>query len=101
MISRSQAIALPSRIGLTALWRRYHRGDVPVLFLHGVLPDGLPGPFNSNGRFISLGLLRRYLDLLGGRYRFMALDGYLDHTHFRERTTVMPCIKCGLAKDRL
>lgn len=83
MISRSQAIALPSRIGLTALWRRFRRADIPVLFLHGVLPDGLSRPFNSSGKFISPGLLRRHLEPLGRRYRFVSLDDYLDHMRGR------------------
>jgi peptidoglycan/xylan/chitin deacetylase (PgdA/CDA1 family) len=83
MFGKSQAIELPSQLRLTALWRRFHRNDVPVLFLHGVLPDEASRLFNASGKFISPALLRRFLERLGQSYRFITLDDYLDHMHGR------------------
>ncbi len=83
MFGKSQVIEFPSQFRLTALWRRFHRSDVPVLFLHGVLPDEASRFFNASGKFISPALLRRFLERLGKSYRFISLDDYLDHMHGR------------------
>ncbi len=83
MIGNRQALEFASRLGVTALWRRRHPSDVPVLFLHGVLPDEESRFFNASGKFISPERLRSFLERLGRRYRFATLDDYLDHLHGR------------------
>lgn len=83
MSLKTRAFEFPSRLGLTALWRGCHRGDVPVLFLHGVLPDEASRPLNSTGKFVSPARLRQFLEHVGRSYRFIGLDDYLDHVQGR------------------
>lgn len=80
---KRRALEFPSRLGLTRLWRSCHRGDVPVLFLHGVLPDKVSRPFNASGKFVSPERLRRFLAHLGRAHKFIGLDDYLDHLYGR------------------
>jgi peptidoglycan/xylan/chitin deacetylase (PgdA/CDA1 family) len=64
----------PARYGLTRLWRRIHRSSVPVVLLHGVLPDADTSPFNSSGKFISPEKLRIFLERAGRIFRVVRAD---------------------------
>ena len=68
---------LPSRLGLTRLWRRIHTSSVPVLLLHGVLPDADTSPFNSTGKFISLDRLKGFLERITRIFRVIGADEFV------------------------
>jgi len=56
------AFQVPARLGLTRAWRVFDRTSVPVVLLHGVLPDADASPFNASGKFISPARLGAYLE---------------------------------------
>lgn len=66
--------SLPSRLGFTRIWRKFHNKTVPVLLLHGVLPDADTSPFNSTGKFISPVKLRTFLERVARIFKVVSAD---------------------------
>lgn len=69
---------LPARLGFARIWRTFHTTSVPVLLLHGVLPDADTSPFNSTGKFISVERLKSFLRRIGRIFQFISMDEFLD-----------------------
>jgi len=65
---------LPARSGLTRLWRLLSPHGVPVLTLHGVLPEREARHFNATGKFITPERLERFLTGLERLYAPLSLD---------------------------
>ncbi len=68
---------LPSKLGIARLWRTIHKSSVPILLLHGVLPDADTSPFNSTGKFISTARLKRFLERIAGVFKVISLDDFV------------------------
>lgn len=68
---------LPSTLRLTHLWRKIHTASVPVLLLHGILPDADRSPFNSTGKFISPERLRGFLGKVSRIFTIISLDDFV------------------------
>ena len=68
---------LPSSLGLARLWRKIHADSVPVLLLHGILPDADTSPFNSTGKFISPQRLRGFLENVSRIFTIVSFDDYI------------------------
>jgi peptidoglycan/xylan/chitin deacetylase (PgdA/CDA1 family) len=69
---------LPSRLGVTNLWRAIDRFSVPVVALHGVLPDADTSPFNSTGKFITPEKLRGFLERVSRIFGVIPLEEFID-----------------------
>jgi peptidoglycan/xylan/chitin deacetylase (PgdA/CDA1 family) len=65
---------MPARLGLTRLWRLIRPHGVPVLTLHGILPDPEARFFNATGKFMTPERLERFLSGLGRLYAPISLD---------------------------
>lgn len=65
---------LPVRLGLTSLWRVIDCSSVPVLLLHGILPDADTSPFNSTGKFITPQKLRSFLERVSRLFSVIPLE---------------------------
>jgi len=57
-------LELASGFGLARIWRTLNPSTVPVLALHGVLPDDEARLFNATGKFMSPAQIRRLLEKL-------------------------------------
>jgi peptidoglycan/xylan/chitin deacetylase (PgdA/CDA1 family) len=68
---------VPARLGLTRAWRRVDRSSVPVILLHGVLPDADTSPFNASGKFIDPRRMGAYLERIGRIFRVMSAEDLL------------------------
>jgi len=71
----------PARLGLTKVWRTFHHRTVPVLLLHGVLPDADARPFNSTGKFISPRKLQEFLERISRRFKVIAMETFVKNLH--------------------
>lgn len=74
-----------ARLGLTRLWRKVDAHSVPVVLLHGVLPDADASPFNSTGKFISPEKLAVFLERIGRTFKVVSADDLLDSLAGGER----------------
>jgi peptidoglycan/xylan/chitin deacetylase (PgdA/CDA1 family) len=68
----------PARLGLTRAWRAVHRHTVPVLMLHGVLPDADARPFNLTGKFISPEKLEVFLARIARMFKVMDMKALVE-----------------------
>lgn len=71
-------LELASGFGLARLWRMFNPSAVPVLALHGVLPDDEARPFNAMGKFMSPARLRRLIEKLARNYVFVSMETLVD-----------------------
>jgi len=75
----------PARLGLTRAWRAFHRGSVPVLMLHGVLPEEEARPFNSTGKFVNPRELEELLECMSRQFKVMPMDAFIEALGSRAR----------------
>jgi peptidoglycan/xylan/chitin deacetylase (PgdA/CDA1 family) len=68
----------PAKVGITGLWRRMRPGGIPVIALHGVLPDEEARLFNATGKFVSPGRLKALLESICRAYTPISLDRFLE-----------------------
>ena len=69
---------LASGFGLNRIWRLLNPSGVPVLGLHGVLPEEEARLFNATGKFVTPALLRRMVEKLSRSYVFVSMETLLD-----------------------
>jgi peptidoglycan/xylan/chitin deacetylase (PgdA/CDA1 family) len=78
---------LPSRLGITGLWRAIEQTSVPVLVLHGVLPDADTSPFNTSGKFVTPRKLEIFLRRVSRLFRIVSLDDFVRARRSNARLT--------------
>jgi peptidoglycan/xylan/chitin deacetylase (PgdA/CDA1 family) len=61
-----------ARIG--RLWRMVRRDSIPVLLLHGVLPEDQSRRFNATGKFITPGQLEGFIRRISSVFSIIPLD---------------------------
>ncbi len=71
-------LELASGFGLARIWRTLNPSAVPVLALHGVLPDDEARLFNATGKFMSPAQIRRLLEKLSGSYVFVSMETLIE-----------------------
>lgn len=76
----------PARLGLAKGWRMLERHTVPVLMLHGVLPEDEAEPFNSTGKFLSPRELEHCLERLLTTFDVMPMGVFLQGLLSRRRS---------------
>lgn len=68
----------PSKLGIAGLWRRIERRTVPIIILHGLLPDADSSPFNSSGKFMAPEKLRSFLERIARVFRVVSAQDLAD-----------------------
>ncbi len=71
---------LATNLKFTKFWRRIHRHTVPVLLIHGVLPDADSSPFNASGKIISPTKLRTYLERIMKIFTVIPCEQLIDQS---------------------
>ncbi len=71
-------LELASGFGIARMWRLLSPSAVPVLALHGVLPDDQARPFNATGKFMSPERLRYIIEKLSRDYVFVSMETLVD-----------------------
>ena len=84
----------PAELRLTRIWRAVRRSSVPVILLHGILPDADTSPFNSSWKFISPASLKRTLERLTRIFRVVSVDDLLARVDAGERPDNMALVTC-------
>jgi len=75
---RTGILEMASGFGVNRLWRMLHPSGVPVLALHGVLPEEEARLFNATGKFISQAQLKRLIEKISRSYVFISMETLLD-----------------------
>lgn len=71
-------LELASGFGLTRVWRLLTCSAVPVLALHGVLPEEEARLFNATGKFMPPERLRLLIERLSRSYVFVSMETLVD-----------------------
>ena len=71
-------LELASGFGLARAWRLLNPSGVPILGLHGVLPEEETRLFNATGKFLSPSQLKKMVEKLSRSYVFVSMETLID-----------------------